>query len=180
MAMSILCKNQVDLSTTETHRTCKQSVGYCAHFAEVLVDIYTGKVKIVDYVAVHDVGKALNPGIVKGQVEGGVQMGIGYALYEEIRISREGIPLDDSFKKYHLVNAPDMPEVRLFLIEEEEPGGPFGAKSIGEITVVPVAPAIVNAVNNALGTEFAKIPVTPAIIMEELARREMSLYAAGI
>lgn len=173
MAMKILYQNQVDLTVLVTNRPDRLPVGYCAHLAEVEVDTYTGQVKIIDYVAVHDVGRALNPATVKGQIYGGIQMGIGYALSEAIHITKEGIPLNDSFKNYQIVNAPDMPKVRAFLIEEGEEGGPFGAKSVGEITVVPVAPAIINAVNDALKTNFSSLPLTPAKIMAGLTEKGM-------
>lgn len=163
-----MLQNQVDFIVSTTHRSAALPVAYAAHFAEVEVDIETGLVQVVDFVAVHDVGKAINPGFVEGQIHGGVQMGIGYALYEEIKITPEGRPLNDSFKDYFVVNAPEMPEVRVFLVEKGEKEGPFGAKGVGEIATVPAAPAVANAVNNALGTNFCDLPLTPAKILARL------------
>lgn len=91
-------------------------------------------------------------------------MGIGMALTEELAFDSKGGVNARNFDKYHMVNAPDMPEVEIMLIEDGEPGGPFGAKSIGEISTVPVSAAIVNAVNRALGTSMTELPLTPAKI----------------
>ncbi len=138
------------------------------HFAAVRVDTYTGLVRVEDFLAVHDVGRAINPRLLEGQIFGGVQMGIGMALTEELLWNSQGTPKNDSFSRYHLINSPDMPPVRVLLVEEEEPGGPFGAKSIGEICTVPTAPAVVNAVNAALGTELTELPLTPERILKAL------------
>ncbi len=94
------------------------------------------------------------------------------ALTEELIWNSRGMPKNDSFSRYHLVNSPDMPPVRVLLVEEEEPGGPFGAKSIGEICTVPTAPAVVNAVNAALGTELTELPLTPERVLAALEERE--------
>ena len=142
------------------------------HFAEVEADTATGLVRVTDFLAVHDVGRAINPRLLEGQIFGGVQMGIGMALTEELTWNSRGQPKNDSFSRYHLVNSPDMPPVRILLVEEEEPGGPFGAKSIGEICTVPTAPAVVNAVNAALGTELTELPLTPERVLAALEERE--------
>ena len=142
------------------------------HFAQVRVDTLTGLVRVTDYLAAHDVGRALNPKLLRGQIYGGVQMGLGMGLCEELRYDSKGRPLSASLSRYHTVNAPDMPEVRTLLVEEGEPGGPFGAKSIGEIATVPAAPAVVNAVNRALGTELTHLPLTPERILEGLRERD--------
>lgn len=135
------------------------------------VDTYTGLVRVLDVVAVHDIGKAINPGFVKGQIYGGVHMGIGIALTEDIAIDpKTGRAKGDSFRKYHTLNAPDMPNVRVLLIEEQEDCGPFGAKSIGEIATIPTAPAVVNAVNHALGTRLTTLPLTPERIIEAITK----------
>ena len=134
--------------------------------AEVAVDTLTGMVQVTDFLAVHDVGRALNPSLLKGQIYGGVQMGIGMALCEELTYDPSGEPRRDSLSRYPLVNAPAMPPVEVLLVEEGEPGGPFGAKSIGEICTVPTAAAVVNAVNRALGTELTELPLTPERVLE--------------
>ena len=101
-----------------------------------------------------------------------MQMGIGMALCEELAYSPEGRPKAENFDKYHMVNAPDMPEVEIMLVEEGEPGGPYGAKSIGEICTVPVSAAVVNAVNRALGTSLTELPLTPAKVAAAAAAKK--------
>ena len=160
----ILCKNRVSIDVHIEHRPEMNPASFGAHFAEVTVDTLTGLVKINKYLAVHDIGQAINRSFVKGQIYGGVQMGIGMALTEELAFDSKGGVNARNFDKYHMVNAPDMPEVEIMLIEDGEPGGPFGAKSIGEISTVPVSAAIVNAVNRALGTSMTELPLTPAKI----------------
>lgn len=141
---------------------------YGAHFAQVRIDTLTGMVDVTDYLAVHDVGFAINPAYVEGQILGGVQMGIGMALTEELSFDAKGRPSCENFNKYTLINTTAMPDVRVHLIEKGEEGGPFGAKSIGEIATVPVAPAIVNAVNRALGTSLTDLPLVPPKIIAAL------------
>ncbi|MEG1536832.1 MAG: molybdopterin cofactor-binding domain-containing protein, partial [Clostridiales bacterium] len=141
-----------DLLVKYSHIPSQNPSSYAAHFAKVMVDQYTGLVKVIDYVAAHDVGVAINPLMVEAQIQGGVQMGIGYALQEEIQYNRDGTNKTAGFRNYHLCNAPDMPDVRVVLVEKGEAGGPFGAKGVGEVATVPVAAAVVNAVNNALSS----------------------------
>ncbi|MGC9490443.1 MAG: xanthine dehydrogenase family protein molybdopterin-binding subunit [Thermovirgaceae bacterium] len=142
---------------------------YGVHFAEVEVDTFTGLVRVTDFLAAHDVGKAINPRMVKGQIYGGVQMGIGMALTEEMLYDPSGRPKNASLGRYHLVNAPDMPDVDIILVEKNEPGGPFGGKSIGEISTVPTAAAVVNAINRALDTQLTHLPLTPERILDALS-----------
>lgn len=148
------------------HQGDRNPASYGAHFADVTVDTMTGLVRINKYLAVHDIGQAIGRNFVEGQIYGGVQMGIGMALTEELAFDLRGSPMVRNFDKYHLINAPDMPAVGILLIEKGEEGGPFGAKSIGEIATVPAAPAIVNAVNRALDTAMTCLPLTPARILE--------------
>lgn len=140
---------------------------YGVHFARVAINIKTGEVTITDFTAVHDVGKAINPMLVEGQIHGGIQMGIGYALFEDLPIDvKTGRLLNTNLKKYHIPKAKDMPKnTQVILVEKLEDGGPFGAKSIGEIATVPSAAAIINAVNNALNTSFKDLPVTKDTIL---------------
>lgn len=142
---------------------------YGVHFADITVDTCTGLVTVNDFLAVHDVGQAINRNFVEGQIYGGIQMGLGMALTEELAFDAKGRPSARNFDKYHMFNAPEMPPIDVLLIEKGEPGGPYGAKSIGEIATVPTAPAVVNAVNRALGTEMTCLPLTPARIVEALA-----------
>ena len=125
--------------------------------------------KVLDCLSVHDVGKAINPDMCRGQVGSGIQQGIGMALCEEIKIDpKTGRALITNFKNYEVANAVDMPDYQTILIEDPEPNAPFGAKSIGEVVLAPVAPAVVAAVNHALGTQLRHLPLTPAVILEAL------------
>jgi len=174
-----LVRRGVDLpSATRTHRATANPGSYAAHFAAVEVDTWTGSVRVCDYVAAHDVGRAVNPMLVEGQIHGGIQIGIGYALYEDVAIDpRDGRMRGDSFSRYVLANAPEMPPMRVLLVEEGEPTGPYGAKAVGEIATIPVAAAVVNAVNHALGTELATLPLSQERILEALARRDIPAAA---
>ncbi|MDD3217750.1 MAG: xanthine dehydrogenase family protein molybdopterin-binding subunit [Lachnospiraceae bacterium] len=144
-----------------------------AHFTQVKVDTYTGAVEIEHCLSVHDVGRAINPDMCRGQIGSGIQQGIGMALREEIKIDPiTGRALITNFKNYEVMNAADMPDYDSLLIEEEEETGPFGAKGIGEIVLAPIAPALVEAVNQALGTELTTLPLTPPVILEAIKEVE--------
>jgi CO/xanthine dehydrogenase Mo-binding subunit len=159
-------ENYTDLSVAHTYYSPSNPGSYSVQFAEVIVDTATGLTRVTDFLAVGDVGRVLNRGMVEGQFQGAVQMGIGYALCEEVKIDDQGKPVNNSFKKYHMVNAPDMPDVKVLLIEHEGDDGPFGAKSVGEISAVPTAAAVINAVNHALGTSLSEMPLTPEKILD--------------
>lgn len=131
---------------------------YGAHFCRVRVEAATGKVEVCDYVAVHDVGRVINRLAIEGQLEGGIHMGLGYALCEGLDYDEKGKNKYDNFTKYKVLTATQMPEIQVDFIEEGEPFGPYGAKSIGEAAVVPSAPAVMNAVVDALGSEINSIP----------------------
>lgn len=142
---------------------------YGANFAEVEVDTWTGLVEVLHIVAAHDIGRAVNPDFVRGQIYGGIQMNLGFALYEEMPVSASGLLRSGSLSRYHMVNAPIMPPVDIVLIEEGEPFGPYGAKSIGESSSIATAPAVINAINAALGTRISVLPATPERVVEALA-----------
>lgn len=161
---------QEDLSASEYYINQSNPAVHGVHFAEVQVDTYTGFVKVLDYLAIHDIGKAINPEICRAQIQGAVQMGMGAALIEEVKVNPQK-GFTNSLKDYHLINAFEMPEVRVLFIEDGESEGPFGAKSIGELAMVPVAPTIVAAVNHALGTQECEIPMSPDRLMEILWRK---------
>jgi CO/xanthine dehydrogenase Mo-binding subunit len=160
--------NQREIIASETYAANAGASSYGAHFAEVEVDTKTGNVKVLNYVAAHDIGKAINPMSLEGQIEGAIQMGIGYALTEGLEFDSKGKVTNSSLKRYHLINASEMPEPKVILIEEGEETGPYGAKSIGECSVVPSAPAITNAVINALRCEFYDLPLKPNIILNSI------------
>ncbi|MGE5632693.1 MAG: xanthine dehydrogenase family protein molybdopterin-binding subunit [Caulobacteraceae bacterium] len=157
---------------TVTYQSPGNPTSYGANFVEVEVDTVTGMVKILDFLAVHDIGKAINPGFVAGQIHGAVQMGIGMALSEDIAFDSKGRIQNDRFGRYLVVNAPDMPDVKVLLIEEGEDSGPYGAKSVGEIAAVAAAPAVINAINNALDINIDVLPATPERIMCKIKEKK--------
>jgi CO/xanthine dehydrogenase Mo-binding subunit len=161
-------ESQREIIASETYASTAGPTSYGAHFAEVEVDTQTGEVKVVDYLAIHDVGKAINPLSLEGQIEGAIQMGIGYALSEGLVLNDAGKVINNSLKKYKMLRAPDMPHTTVLFVEEGEEPGPFGGKSIGECSTVASAPAVVNAVSNALGgIPFYDFPLRPDCILNE-------------
>ncbi|PYQ43015.1 MAG: aldehyde oxidase, partial [Acidobacteria bacterium] len=130
--------------------------GFGAHMAEVEVDLELGTVRVLKVTAAHDVGRAINPTLIEGQIEGGVAQGLGMALMEEF-FPGKGENLHD----YLIPSAGDIPPIESILIEDPSPIGPFGAKGIGEQAVIPTAPAILNAIHDAVGVRIHKTPATP-------------------
>ena len=138
---------------------------YGTQMAKVLVDLETCEVTIEDFVAVHDVGKAINPQSVRGQIMGGITQGIGYSLMEEL-IVENGQTQNLSLDSYLIPTSKDVPRIRTKLVEIYEPDGPYGAKGIGEPPINPTAPAIANAVSDALGIPIDELPITPEKLFE--------------
>lgn len=156
------------ITAATTYYATSNPASYSVQFAEVEVDCATGLTAVTDFLAVGDVGQAINRGMVHAQCQGAVQMGIGYALYEHMDVDEAGRSGVDGFKNYHVVNAPDMPDIQVLLVEHSGDDGPFGAKSVGEIATVPTAAAVINAVNHALGTSLSDLPATPEKILAAL------------
>ncbi len=130
--------------------------GFGAHLAEIAVDTELGTVRVLKITAAHDVGRAINPTLIEGQIEGGAAQGLGMALMEEF-FPGKGENLHD----YLIPSAGDVPPVESILIEDPSPVGPFGAKGIGEQAVIPTAPAILNALHDAIGVRIHRLPATP-------------------
>ncbi|UCD45337.1 MAG: molybdopterin-dependent oxidoreductase [Candidatus Bathyarchaeota archaeon] len=142
---------------------------YGTAFAEVEVDTETGMVRVLKIVAASDIGRAIHPRSVEGQLEGGMQMGIGYALTEELKLHPEtGEPLNNSFLDYKVLRAAEMPEMEVILVEPVEPNTVYGVKGIGEMAVIPIAPAVRNAVYNATGAAMRELPITSEKILRAL------------
>lgn len=142
---------------------------YACQIAEVEVDIETGQVRVLRIVAAHDVGRALNPKGVEGQIEGGIIQGVGYALTEGI-IEHEGKTLNPSFLDYKIPSSSDIPEIDVIIVEDLENDGPFGAKGVGEQGIVPTAPAIANAIEHAIGVRINDLPIKPEKILKALGK----------
>jgi CO/xanthine dehydrogenase Mo-binding subunit len=145
--------------------------GYGAHAIEVAVDTETGEVRVLKSVGAHDVGRAINPAAVEGQIEGGAAQGQGFALCEEM-LYREGCLGTPSFSEYLIPTAMDMPVVQSIIFESGSGLGPFGAKGIGEAALTPVAPAIANAVADAIGVRILDLPITPEKVVKALREKE--------
>ncbi|MBR0051135.1 MAG: xanthine dehydrogenase family protein molybdopterin-binding subunit, partial [Firmicutes bacterium] len=142
-----------------------------ADFAEVEVDTYTGHCRLVDFACVHDIGKAINPEICRSQIGSAVQSGAGMVFCEEVRLDpKTGAILNDSLERYHVMRAAELPDVKVEFLEDGTADGPFGAKSIGEAALVPVMPAVLAALNDALGSSFSSVPVTPEKVLAYLEK----------
>ncbi len=144
---------------------------YGAHAVEVAVDIETGEVTVLKSIGAHDVGRAINPNAVAGQIEGGGAQGQGYALSEEM-CYEEGRLVTPSLSEYLIPTAMDVPEIESIILESRSGLGPFGAKGIGEPALTPVAPAIANAVTDAIGVRVYDLPITPERIVMVLRRTD--------
>jgi nicotinate dehydrogenase large molybdopterin subunit len=160
-----------DPTTTKLHPKTGQGIPYATyafatHLAEVEVDTETGKVQVCQVVASHDVGRAIHPQNIIGQITGGVTMGVGFALMEEYIPGKS-----DSFVNYLIPTLKDAPEVIPILVEDPEPTGPFGAKGVGEPALIPTAPAILNAIADAVGERIYELPANLERVRESACRR---------
>ena len=160
-------KSMRELMVAETYEATIAPTSYGVHIAKVEVNMKTGAVRPLLYAAVQDVGHVINPMMIRGQLAGAIAMGLGYGLMEELSYDTEGKPKQKTLRQYHAFRAQEMPKLLLDFIEtkEGEPGGPFGAKALGECPVVPSAPAVVNAVCNAIHGDLHCIPATPERVL---------------
>lgn len=140
-----------------------------SHAVEVAVDVETGRVRVLKLISCFDVGQAINPLSAEGQLEGGAIYGLGYGLMEEVILHR-GVTMTPSFSEYLIHTAMDAPEVQTIMIESKGGAGPFGAKGVGEPSCVPIAPALSNAVCDAIGVRIFDLPLTPEKILRALKK----------
>ena len=160
--------------TAEATSHCKDNTfatGAC--FAEVEVDMPLGKVKVTNIVNVHDSGTLINPKLAEAQVHGGMSMGLGYALSEELLFDKNGRPLNDNLLDYKLPTSMDTPDLHVQFVELDDPTGPFGNKALGEPPAIPVAPAIRNAVLNATGVAVDSLPLDPQKLVAHFKAAEL-------
>ena len=159
------------LSAAATYESTK-AYSFAAHIVEVEVDTETGQVEVKQVVAVHEIGRAINPIGVEGQIEGGIQQGIGHTLSEDFIIDKTtGKPLNPSFVDYKMPLSLDMPPIKPIILEvAPDPQGPFGAKGVGEDPIIAIGPAITNAVYDALGVRFRDLPITPEKVLQALGK----------
>tara|TARA_B100000700_G_scaffold309849_2_gene389584 strand:+ start:5633 stop:7915 length:2283 start_codon:yes stop_codon:yes gene_type:complete len=160
-----MVQGRADLVSTNVGK-----IGACfgAHIADVHVDRDTGKVTVLRYTAIQDVGKAIHPYYVEGQIQGGAVQGIGMALNEEYVYDEDGIMSNSSFLDYRMPVANDLPPIDTVLVEVPNPGHPFGVRGVGEVPIVPPLAAIANAIYDAVGVRINKLPANPEYLLREL------------
>ena len=141
---------------------------FAVHIVDVEVDPDTGKVDILRYTALQDVGKAVHPSYVEGQLQGGVAQGIGWALNEEYVYNNSGEMSNSSFLDYRMPTSLDLPMIDTVIVEVANPGHPFGVRGVGEVCIVPPMGAVANAIHNAAGVRMDVLPMSPANVLEAL------------
>ncbi len=172
IARQITYKEKVQVMENASHFNMDSPPPFCATFAEVEVDTETGKVRVLHIATAVDCGKAINPVLAEGQVEGAVAQGIGYALTEEMLLDEHGRMLNSNFLDYKIMSAKDMPKLTTILVDTHEPLGPYGAKSIGEVAINGPAPAIANALHHAIGIRFRKLPIRAEDVLRAIHEKE--------
>lgn len=168
------------LTGQATHEA-EVAYSFAAHFVEVEVDTETGQVRVKQVVAVHEVGKAINPIGVEGQIEGGLQQGIGHSLTEDLVVDKStGRTLNANFVDYKMPLAMDMPRIKTIILEEApDSDGPFGAKGVGEDPIIAIGPAIANAVYDAIGVRMRELPITPEKVLKALREKRQNVSVTG-
>ncbi|MBI3648098.1 MAG: molybdopterin-dependent oxidoreductase, partial [Actinobacteria bacterium] len=151
---------------------------YGTHAVDVEVDLDTGRVRLLRYVACHDVGRAISPQRVEGQIQGGAVQGIGYALTEKVAIE-DGNNLSSLFADYLIPTAADVPDVEPIVLEAAEGKGPFGARGIGEAPVGPTAAAVASAIAAAVGVRLTELPFTPERVLLAIREAEQAEGVSG-
>jgi xanthine dehydrogenase molybdenum-binding subunit len=150
-----------------TNNARANAFAYGCTFAEVEVDMAVGKVKVLEIYNVHDSGRLINPQLAEAQVHGGVAMGLGYALLEQLLFdARTGEPLNPNFRDYKVMTAMDTPEIGVDFVETHEPTAPYGNKALGEPPAISPAPAIRNAILDATGVKLNELPMRPQSLFE--------------
>jgi len=161
-------ENQFQIQASASHTADQSPPPFIAQFAEVEVDLKTGRVTVNEFVSAVDCGQPINPQLVEGQVEGSVLQGLGYALTEEYVFDSKGKMVNSRFWDYKLFGAPDTPRMRTIIVGSREDSGPFGAKSVGEIAINGPAPAVANAIFDAAGIRLYELPMTPERVWRKL------------
>ena len=157
---------QITASVTINKNT--QGPAYAGHIVDVKVDRATGKVTVLRYTAIQDVGTAIHPSYVEGQIQGGVAQGVGMALTEEYFYDDDGRLRNGSFLDYRMPTTLDLPMIETELVEVPNPGHPFGVRGVGEVPIVPPMPSLQQAVADAIGLRMYEMPMSPRVILEEL------------
>jgi CO/xanthine dehydrogenase Mo-binding subunit len=145
---------------------------FAHHIVDVEVDPETGKVEVLRYTAIQDVGKAIHPSYVEGQLQGGVAQGVGWAINEEYFYNDQGLMANASFLDYRMPTSLDLPMIDTILVEVPNPGHPFGVRGVGEVCIVPPLAAVANAVSHAIGVRMYDLPLNPGRILGALWEKE--------
>ncbi len=153
-------------------RTTGAGPGFATHIVDVEVDEETGKVQILRYTAIQDVGNAIHPSYVEGQIQGGAVQGIGWALNEEYIYDKDGHLLNSSLLDYRMPTALDLPMIETVMVKVPNPNHPFGVRGVGEVPIVPPAAAIANAIYDATGVRMTELPMSPARLLEKLWEKQ--------
>lgn len=161
-------KEQESLEVEVDYTADVSSLSFTVAGVEVEVDTETGRITVLRCVQAFDIGTAINPRICHGQATGAIVMGLGYALWEELRKDNYGRILNPALRTYRIPTAQDVPPIEIILVEQADPNGPFGAKGIGEIGINCIAPAIANAVAHATGVRLTQLPMTPERVWRAL------------
>ena len=171
------------LESSATFRVDQLAYSNACHVAEVEVDVETGGVRILRYIAMQDAGRRINPMIVDGQIHGGIAHGIGNAIFEWMGYDETGQPVTTTFADYLLPTAKDVPSLHTLYKESPSPHNPLGVKGVGEVGVIPAAAAVISAIEDALSpfnVQIAQMPVTPPKLVELIGRaRARSKGATG-
>lgn len=165
---STLSTKGIDIGTRETVTPQNHGGAYATHIVDVEVDRETGKVTILRYTAVQDVGTAIYPPYVEGQMQGGVVQGIGWALNEEYFYNEAGELMNSSFLDYRMPTSLDLPMIETIIVEVPNPGHPYGVRGVGEVPIVPPQAAISNAISRALGIRLRDLPMSPPRVSKAL------------
>ena len=168
LATHALYAAKMQPAATASHMSNESPPPFAAQFADVEVDPGTGEVFLRRFVSAVDCGTPIHPDLAEGQIEGAVAQAIGYALFEEVIVDRTGKVKNANFLDYKIASALDMPEMVTILVPTEEPSGPYGVKAAGEVPIDGPAPAIVNAICDAVGARLCRIPATPERVWRQI------------
>jgi putative selenate reductase molybdopterin-binding subunit len=165
---SLHVEEQQQIMATASWMSYESPPPFAAQGAEVEVDTETGVVRVLKAISAVDAGRVINPITAEGQIEGGATQALGYGVCEEMVYDQNGALLTTNFSDYRIYSAPDMPEMQTYIVETSDPFGPFGAKAIAEIPIDGMAPAVANAVADALGMRIREIPLTPERVLRAI------------
>jgi CO/xanthine dehydrogenase Mo-binding subunit len=145
---------------------------FATHLVDVEVDPETGKVDVLRYTASQDVGTAVHPSYVEGQIQGGAAQGIGWALNEEYFYDASGTMRNSSYLDYRMPTCLDLPMIEAILVEVPNPGHPYGVRGVGEVPIVPPPAALANAIHNAVGTRLRELPMSPPKVLKAVLEKK--------